>query len=52
MVIPHSYKIGAEVEEIEWKTYQEIELLEKVTPQTVCIIKNFIDILSYNKEEN
>lgn len=52
MIIPISYKIGSEVEEIGWKTYEEIRVLEKVTPKTVDIIKNFIDRLSSNKKKN
>lgn len=34
---------GPEVEEISWKTYQEIAALEKVTPCTADIIKQYIE---------
>ncbi len=36
-------KPGIEVDEIAWKEYKEIALLEKITPKTGDIIKNFIN---------
>ncbi len=34
---------GPEVEEISWKTYEEIAELEKVTPCTANIIKQYVE---------
>ncbi len=37
------FDIGEEVEDISWKSYEEIIQLEKITPKTAEVIFNFIN---------